>query len=92
MKKIIELFTQKDKLQHILAVLIIYQLSYIILNKFINVFLSILFAILISGIAIIGKEVYDKYISKTGVFDINDIYAGIAGVVIGLIETIILII
>lgn len=92
MKNIIDLFNQKDKLQHILVVLIIYQLSYIVLNKFINIFLSILFAIFISGIVIIGKEVYDKYISKTGVFDINDIYAGIIGILIGLVETIILII
>lgn len=92
MKNIIDLFNQKDKLQHILVVLIIYQLSYIVLNKFINIFLSILFAIFISGIVIIGKEVYDKYISKIGVFDINDIYAGIIGILIGLVETIILII
>lgn len=92
MKNIIDLFNQKDKLQHILVVLIIYQLSYIVLNKFINIFLSILFAIFISGIVIIGKEIYDKYISKIGVFDINDIYAGIIGILIGLVETIILII
>lgn len=91
MKKILNLFKEKDKLQHILIVLIIFQLSFIIFNKFLNIIFSLLLSLILSCIAIFGKEIYDRY-SKKGVYDKEDIYAGFIGVIIAIIEIIIYII
>lgn len=91
MKKILNLFKEKDKLQHILIVLIIFQLSFIISNKFLNIIFSLLLSLSLSCIAIFGKEIYDRY-SKKGVYDKEDIYAGFMGIIITIIEIIIYII
>ena len=89
-KNIINLFNQKDKLQHILCALIIFTFSFLIANKFLSVILSLVIALVLVSLCIFGKELFDKYVKKQ-TYDKQDIIAGYIGVIIGIIQVIILI-
>ena len=88
-KNIINLFNQKDKLHHILCALIIFTFSFLIANKFVSIVWSVIISLVLSSGVIFGKELYDKYISKVGVYDKQDILAGFIGLIIGIIQLII---
>ena len=90
MKKILNLLKEKDKLPHILCALIIFTFSFLIVNKFLSVILSLVITLVLVSLCIFGKELFDKYVKKQ-TYDKQDIIAGYIGVIIGIIQVIILI-
>lgn len=74
---LLTMFKQVDKLQHILACLV--------MMRVLQQFMPIYWAIAVTLIIALGKEfIYDKLLKK-GCFEVKDMIADVIGVIIGLI-------
>ena len=81
-KTIKQYWNQKDKLQHCLLSALINNMLIIVFLFAFNVLVSIGLSTLITTIICVIKEVVDYFNKSKGVANINDVYAGVIGVLL----------